>query len=147
MPRIVDDLIAPELTRMIRDNPVFEQHDDTARICAHQNRLSRRPGIDAVAVVIGHDQAGGAGPDGLLDESVEGRPHRHQCGPLLLKDFPDRLVLELRMTRTLRVGNALIFQPGVQLIEARHPRFGPEHLVAQIANLVLDLPFLPARGR
>ena len=37
----------------------------------------------------------------------------------------------------------LIFQPGVQFGQALHPRLGAEHLVEQVANLVLDLAFLP----
>ena len=45
------------------------------------------------------------------------------------------------------VGNALIFQPRIQFGEALYPRLGPEHLVAQIADLVLDLTLLPSRGR
>ena len=38
-------------------------------------------------------------------------------------------------------------QPRIQFGEALHPRLGPEHLVAQIADLVLDLTLLPSRGR
>src|SRR5258706_16124740 len=44
------------------------------------------------------------------------------------------------------VGYALIFQPRIQLGETLPPRLGPEHLVAQIADLVLDLPLLPSGG-
>ena len=50
------------------------------------------------------------------------------------------------MFGSLGVGDALIFQPRIQLGETLDPRFWPEHLVAQIANLVLDLTFLPSRG-
>ena len=62
--------------------------------------------------------------------------------PLQPFPVPDGPILELRML----VGDALIFQPGIQLGEALYPRLGSEHLVAQIANLVLDLTFLPPRG-
>src|SRR3954467_11016399 len=65
---------------------------------------------------------------------------------LFLEDIPDRLVFELRMLGALRVGDALIFQPRIEFNEALHPRLGTEHLVAQIADLVLDLALLPARG-
>jgi hypothetical protein len=44
----------------------------------------------------------------------------------------------------LRVGDALIFQPCIQLDQARYPRLGTEKLVAQIADLVLDLTLLPS---
>jgi hypothetical protein len=49
------------------------------------------------------------------------------------------------MLGSLGVGDALIFQPRVQLGETLHPRLRSEELVAQIANL-LDLTLLPSRG-
>ncbi len=51
------------------------------------------------------------------------------------------------MLGSFGVGNSLIFQPCIQLDEALYHRLGPEHLVAQIADLVLDLTLLPPRGR
>src|SRR6202049_1917943 len=51
------------------------------------------------------------------------------------------------MLDSLSVGDALIFQPRIELGETLYPRLGPEHLVAQITDLVLDLTFLPSRGR
>src|SRR5260221_12654449 len=50
------------------------------------------------------------------------------------------------MPDALCISDALIFQPRVQLGEALHPRLGTEHLVAQIADLVLDLTLLPSRS-
>ncbi len=44
----------------------------------------------------------------------------------------------------LGVGDALIAQPGVQLIVARHPQARRKQPLADIADLVLDLPLLPA---
>src|ERR1700686_2567091 len=49
------------------------------------------------------------------------------------------------MLDSLSVGDALIFQPRIELGETLYPRLGPEHLVAQIADLVLDLTLLPSR--
>src|SRR5271167_2783405 len=46
--------------------------------------------------------------------------------------------------RPALVGDALIFQPGVQLGQALHPWLRSEQQIAQIANLVLDLSLLPA---
>ena len=83
----------------------------------------------------------------LLDEAVERPAQLHQARPFILEHLPDRPVLELRVLGSLGVGDALIFQPGVQLGQALHPRLGAEQLVAQIADLVLDLSLLPARGR
>src|SRR5271154_3898196 len=96
--------------------------------------------------MIGHDQASGAGPDRLLNEPIERAAQLHQARAFVLEHLPDRPVLELWMLGPLCVGDALIFQPGIQLDEALYPRLGPEHLVAQIADLVLDLTLLPSRG-
>ena len=85
-------------------------------------------------------------PDGLLDEPVEGAAKPHQAWAFVLEHLPDRAILELWMLGALGVGDALIFQPRVQLGETLDPRFWPKHLVAQIADLVLDLAFLPSRG-
>jgi len=41
--------------------------------------------------------AGRAGPDGLLDEPVEGAAKLHQAGAFFLEDVPDRSILKLRM--------------------------------------------------
>ena len=114
---------------------------------AHQHHPAGGARIDAVAVVVGHDQAGGGGAHRLLDKAVERPAQLHQARPLVLEHLPDRPVLELRVPGALGVGDALIFQPGVQLGQALHPRLGAEQLVAQIADLVLDLPLLPARRR
>ena len=82
----------------------------------------------------------------LLDEAVEGPAQLHQARAFFLEHLPDRPVLELRMLGPLGVGDALIFQPRIQFGEALHPRLGAEQLVAQIADLVLDLTLLPSRG-
>ena len=78
---------------------------------------------------------------------VEGAAQFHQAHALVLEHVPDGPILELRMPGSPRIGDALIFQPCVQLGEALDPRFGPEHLIAQVANLVLDLPLLPSGRR
>ena len=61
-------------------------------------------------------------------------------------ELSDRSILELGMPDSLRVGDALIYQPRTQLGQAPHPGLGPGHLVTQIADLVLDLTLLPTRS-
>jgi hypothetical protein len=75
------------------------------------------------------------------------RPFAALLESFFLEHVPDGPILELRVLGSLGVGDALIFQPRIQFGEALYPWLGPEHLVAQIADLVLDLPFLPSRGR
>jgi hypothetical protein len=146
MPGIVDDLVAPEVARVVGDNLIAQQHDDAFGMGAHQHHPAGGTRIDAVAIMIGHDQASGAGPDGFLDEPVEGTAQLHQACAFFLEHLPDGPILELRVLGSLGVGDALIFQPRVQLGETLHPRLRSEELVAQIANLVLDLTLLPSRG-
>ncbi len=129
---------------MICDHLVIEQHDDPLGMGPHQNHAARCPGIDAVAIVIGHDQARGGGTYRLLDEAVERSAQLHQAGPFLLEHFPDRPVLELGVSGALGVGDALILQPRVQLDQAIRPRLGAKQQVAQVADLVLDLALLPS---
>jgi hypothetical protein len=84
---------------------------------------------------------------GFLDKAVERPAQRHQAGALFLEHLPDGAVLELGVFDALGVGDALVGKPGVQLRQALHPRLGAEQLVAQVADLVLDLALLPARRR
>src|ERR1700692_3220938 len=97
--------------------------------------------------VVRHDQASGRGTHRLFDEAVEWPAQFHQARPLILEYLPDRPVPELRVVGSPGISDALIFQPGVQLGQALHPRLGTEQQIAQIADLVLDLSLLPTRGR
>ena len=57
---------------------------------------------------------------------------------LLLEHRPDRPRAELEMTGALGVGSALVGEPSVQLVEARHRGPGSEQQAAYGADLVLD---------
>ena len=63
---------------MVGNNLVIEEHDDAFCMRMHQNDPACRPRIDAVTIVIGHDQAGGAGPHCLLDKAIEGGGRRYE---------------------------------------------------------------------
>ena len=97
MPGIVDDLVAPELARMVGDHLVTQQNDDAFGMGAHQHHPAGGPRIDAVAIMIGHDQAGGAGPHRLLDKPVERAAQLHQARAFFLENLPDRPLLKLWM--------------------------------------------------
>ena len=53
-------------------------------------------------------------------------------------------LLELGVLRAPGIGEALVRQPGVQFLERLHLRTGPEEDISHRADLVLDLPLLPA---
>jgi 2-methylaconitate cis-trans-isomerase PrpF len=57
---------------------------------------------------------------------------------LLLEHRPDRSHAELEMTGALGVGSALVGEPSVQLVEARHRGPESEQQVAHGADLVFD---------
>ena len=147
VPGVVDDLVALEAARVIGDRLAVEQHDDPIGIGAHQHGAASGSGIDAVLVAVMRDQAGRGRPHRLLDEAGEGPQIRHQPRLLLVEDLDDKPVAELGVLRPPGIGHALIGKPGVQLIERLHLRPWPEQLVADRANLVLDLALLPAGRR
>src|SRR5207248_1902612 len=72
-------------------------------MAAHQHHPAGGTRIDAVAIMIGHDQASGAGPDGFLDEPVEGTAQLHQACAFFLEHLPDGPILELRVLGSLGV--------------------------------------------
>src|SRR5271168_2956361 len=97
MPGIVDDLVTPELARMVSHHLVLEQHHDALGVETHQHRPAGCPCVDAVTIMICHDQAGGGGTHRLFDEAVEWPAQVHQARPLILEYRPDRPILELRV--------------------------------------------------
>ena len=114
---------------------------------AHQHHPAGGPRIDAVTIMVGHDQAGCGGTHRFFHEAVEWPARLHQARPLILEYVPDRPVLELRVAGSPGVGDALVFQPDVQFDQALHPWLRAEQQIAQVADLVLDLSLLPSRGR
>jgi hypothetical protein len=86
---------------MVSHHLVVEQHHDALGMRAHQHHPPGCPGVDAVTVMIRHDQAGGGGTHRLFDEAVEWPAQFHQARPLILEYVPDRPVLELRVVGSL----------------------------------------------
>ena len=80
-------------------------------------------------------------------EAIEAAGIGNELRPFRLECFPDRLVCKLGMAMGLGVGDALIEQPGVQLIEALEPQPRREEAFTHQPDLVLDLPLLPAGSR
>src|ERR1700733_9428216 len=104
MPGIVNDLVTPELARMISHHLVVEQHHDALGMRANRHHPTSGPRVNTVTMMVRHDQAGGGGTHRLFDEAVEWPAQLHQARPLMLKYVPDRPVLELRVVGSPRVG-------------------------------------------
>src|SRR5262245_27427339 len=80
-------------------------------------------------------------------EAVKPAGIGNELGTFGFEHFPDRLLGQLRMAMRLGVGDALIEQPGVQLVQVFEPQPRCEEAFPDQSNLVLDLALLPARGR
>src|ERR1700683_431097 len=78
-------------------------------------------------------------------ESVEPAGIRNELRSLGLEHLPDRLYGQFWMPVRLGVGDALVQQPRVQLVEGFEPQPRREEAFADKPNLVLDLALLPAR--
>ena len=77
-------LVAPELARMVGHHLIVEENHDALGIGAHQHHTAGSPRIDAVAIMIGHDQASGAGPHGFLDKPRLAQKKSMSCQSLAL---------------------------------------------------------------
>jgi len=79
--------------------------------------------------------------------AVEGTAVRDQALPLDSKTSQNGLVALLGMRALACLGEAARLQPGVELVIIGKVQPGREQMLAQIADLVLDLPLLPTRSR
>jgi hypothetical protein len=80
-------------------------------------------------------------------EAVEAAAIGDQLMTLRLERLPDRLLRYLRVLVRLGVSDALVQQPGIQLVVALDPQARCEEPLPHQAHLVLDLALLPARRR
>ena len=80
-------------------------------------------------------------------EAVEPARIRNELWPLCLEHFPDRLLGQLGMTVRLGVDDALVGEPGIQLVVAFEPKPRREEALTYEPDLVLDLTLLPTGCR
>ena len=143
MQGIVDGVVAPE-------DPVMPS-DDLAVLPAFQPvgigpDLDRPPdstGVDRVAVLVEAHEAGLGHRCRNRVEAIERAYIRDQARPLGLEHLPDRLVGYVGVLVCFGVGDAPIFEPGVQFGVGFELRPGHEEPLPDHAHLVLDLALLP----
>ena len=82
------------------------------------------------------DEAGLGDGDRNRMEAFERDDLGHEARALCLEHLPDRLVAALRMLVRLGVGDALVEQPDVQILQAPDPKPWGEEPFADKANLV-----------
>ena len=78
---------------MVGHDLVVEEHHDALGVGPHQDHPAGGACVDAVAIMIGRDQAGGRGAHRLLDKAVERPAQLHQARPFVLEYVPDRPVV------------------------------------------------------
>ena len=107
------------------------------------HRPADGPRGDRVLVGVEADQAGLRDRRRHRVEAVERPAIADQGRALVLEHLPDRPVPEHRVAMPPGVGDALVQQPGVELVVAPEAQPGGEQPPADRADLVLDLPLLP----
>src|SRR3954447_8929060 len=80
-------------------------------------------------------------------EAIEAPGVGHEPEALGLEHGPDRLVRDLGVSMSLGIGDALVEEPGVELVVALESEARREEALAHQPDLVLDLTLLPAGRR
>src|ERR1019366_5186158 len=109
--------------------------------------LDRPPdcaGHDRVFVVVEAHQAGLRDRCRHRVESVEPTSIRNKLWPFGFEHLPDRLFGQFRMAMRFGVGDALVQQPDVQLVQRLEAQPWREEALPDKPNLILDLALLPA---
>ena len=109
--------------------------------------LDRPPdsaGRDRVFIVVEPHQTGLRDRCRHRVESVEPAGIGNELRSLGFEHLPDRLFGQFWMPVRLGVGDALVQQPRVQLVEGFEPQPWREEALPDKPNLVLDLALLPA---
>jgi hypothetical protein len=132
---------------MLADDPPVLADHDAIRIGLDLDRAADRARGHRIFVVVEAHQAGLGDRCRHCMEAIEPARIGHKLRPLGLKNLPDRLAGQLRMMMRLGVGDAFVGEPGVQLVVALEPQSRCKEPLTHEADLILDLPLLPARCR
>src|SRR5579885_247424 len=135
MPRIEDCLIAAEAAAMLADDPPVLAQLDALGIGTDLDRAPDRTRRDRVLVVVEPHEAGLGDRGRDRVEPIEAPGTGNETRPLGLECLPDRSVALLGMAVRLGVRDALIKQPGIQLVIALHPQPRREEALAHQPDL------------
>ena len=145
MPGIVDGIAAAERASMLgNDASVLADHNAVG-VGMNLYRPPDSAGRDRVFIVVEPHQAGLRDRCRHRVESVEPAGIGNELRSLGFEHLPDRLFGQFWMPVRLGVGDALVQQPRVQLIEGFEPQPRREEAFTNQPDLVLDLALLPAR--
>ena len=132
---------------MLGDDPPVLADDDAVGVGVDVDRAPDRARAHRIAVVVEPHEAGLRHRGRQRVESVEADAIRNELRTLVLERLPDRLSALLGVSVRLGPDDTSVDKPGVQLAVALDPQPRREEALANQADLVLDLAFLPARGR
>src|SRR5690606_121359 len=129
------------------DNHAILTDDDTVGIGLNLHRTADGAGKHRVSVVVEANQAGlrHRGRDAM--EAVEAAGIGNEVATLGFEHLPDGPLTLFGMPMHPRVGDDLIKQPGVELLQVLEAEPRRKEALAHQPDLVLYLTLLPARRR
>src|SRR6202035_5251034 len=124
---------------MLSDDPPVLADYDVIRIGMNLDRTPDRTGCPRVSIVVEAHQAGLQDRCRHRVESIEPAGIGNELWPFGFEHLPDRLFGQFWMPVRLGVGDALVQQPGVQLVEGFEPQPWRAEAFPDQPDLVLDL--------
>jgi hypothetical protein len=148
MPPVVDRLCrkmvaALDHAHMFAQDVSLSCHDQPVGVDPKADRPVRKGCRDAVAIAFKADQAGWRDALADLNEAVKGHRQGHQGSPFRSPDIRD-CSGQRAMGSLVPQRDATLLQPGVQRGKIRKVRHALQHLMAGVADVLLDLPPSPA---
>ena len=130
---------------MFSNNRTILTDDDAISVGLHLHGPPHGTRGNGVSDVVKAHKAGLGYRSRAGMEAIEAASTCNQMRPFGFKHLPDRLIRDLRMLVGFGVSNTLVEQQAVQLFQALDPQDGCEEALANQADLVLHLAFLPTR--
>ena len=126
---------------MLADNTPGLAQFDPLSIGTDFHRPPDGAGCDGVSVIVEPHEAGLRYRGRHRMEPVKPPGIGHQARPLGLEHLPDGLLPQLGVVVRAGIRDAMIEQPGIQLVITLHLQPRREKLFAHQSNLVLTCPF------
>jgi len=147
VPGVVDHLVAREAAGMLGNDGTGAHHHEPLGVGADGRHPADVAALDAVAVPLEVNEGSRRDPAGAFGIAVKGCRQGAQCRPLLLPYLFYRAIGLLRMRPLAGDLLAALEKIGVHLGEIGKAQLRCKDPLTDVADLVLNLAFLPARRR
>lgn len=147
MPGIINRLVPPKSSLMIRYNHSIPHDLDTAGSGPDGCRITGCSAVDTVMVAVIMDKAGVGNSTLMLRLTTERNPYRNQQSLFVLESLLYSPTFILRMFSPLAERLTLVLKPGIEFGEIAKAWSWSEQPSPDILNLFLNLSFLPAQCR